>query len=170
MATGDDRQAVRALANAATVSVAWSPSRWAVFVILPLTAGRFRRFTRWLWEGQPRRGSGADVSWRDTWSEERPTWRERAAYLANGQVFAADYQICRRCRLGWVEQPWTHDEYLRCGLATAGLAALRLENPGLEWHTLGGHLNESVAFWRTVGEGVEGGYTQRAICPHRSNG
>ncbi|MER6126622.1 hypothetical protein ABT173_29205 [Streptomyces sp. NPDC001795] len=29
------------------------------------------------------------------------------------------------------------EKYQRCGLATAGLEALRLEHPGQSWHTLG---------------------------------
>jgi hypothetical protein len=50
-----------------------------------------------------------------------------------------------RWGLGWVEQPHTIEEYQRCGLATAGLEALRPEHPGLSWHTLGGHFQDSRA-------------------------
>lgn len=56
------------------------------------------------------------------------------------------------------------------GLASAGLAALRAEYPGLEWHTLGGHFNDSRAFWAAVGADVPGGYQQRAVCAHISPG
>jgi hypothetical protein len=73
-------------------------------------------------------------------------------------VFAVDYQICRHCQLGWVEQPYTDPPYQRCGLASAGLAALRAEHPDLGWHTLGGHFPDSQAFWTTVGTGVPGSY------------
>ncbi|TYC08757.1 hypothetical protein FXF65_38195 [Actinomadura syzygii] len=81
-------------------------------------------------------------------------------------MFAVDYQVCRRCQRGWVEQPYTLLEYQRCGLASAGLAALRQEQPGLAWHTLGGHFAESKAFWDVVGVGVPGGYRQHPPCAH----
>ena len=85
-------------------------------------------------------------------------------------MFAVDYEVCRRCRLGWVEQPFTTPEYQRCGLASAGLAALRAEHPGLAWHTLGGHYRESRPFWAAVGADIEGGYQQREVCQHVSSG
>jgi hypothetical protein len=47
--------------------------------------------------------------------------------------------------------------------AAAGLAALRAEYAGLAWHTLGGHFNDSRAFWAAVGAGVPGGYQQRDV-------
>jgi hypothetical protein len=88
----------------------------------------------------------------------------------NGEtVFAVDYRICRRCRSGWVEQPYTCPQYERCGLASAGLAALRCELPGLSWHTLGGHLRESRPFWNAVGATVAGGYRQHPLCQHLSS-
>lgn len=87
--------------------------------------------------------------WWDTASQERPGWRERAANLDADIVFSIDYRSCRRC-----------------GLASAGLAALRAEHPDLNWHTLGGHLTESQAFWAVVGTGVPGGYQQRHLCSH----
>lgn len=131
---------------------------------------------RWLTRGRlgrerdrpavPRLGT----PWQDTVSSERTGWRERAAYLGGEQVFAVDYQVCRRCGLGWVEQPYTVEDYQRCGLAAAGLAALRVEYPGLEWHTLGGHFRESEPFWDAVGAGVSGGYRKRHVCSHRNVG
>lgn len=81
-------------------------------------------------------------------------------------MFAVDYQTCRQCGLGWVEEPYTDPRYQRCGLAAAGLAALRAEYPGLGWHTLGGHLRDSEQFWCAVAVEVVGGYAQREICPH----
>jgi hypothetical protein len=51
------------------------------------------------------------------------------------------------CKLGWVESPYTPPQYQRCGLASAGLAALRREHPRLSWHTLGGHFRASPPFW-----------------------
>jgi hypothetical protein len=85
--------------------------------------------------------------WQDTVSAERTGRRQWAAYLDGDQVFAVDCQACRRCRLGWVEQPYTVPQYQRHGLAAAGLAALRDGNPRLEWHTLGGHFRDSEPFW-----------------------
>ncbi|WP_343973725.1 hypothetical protein [Kribbella koreensis] len=99
-------------------------------------------------------------------------WRQRAANLEDAAnrdgefVFAVDYRVCRRCGLGWVEQPYTIPRYQRAGLASAGLAALRAEFPGLAWHTLGGHLGESRQFWSTVGAEVPGGYRQGGLCKH----
>jgi hypothetical protein len=104
--------------------------------------------------------------WQDTISAERIGWRQRAANLYDECAFAVDYQICRRCQLGWVEQPYTLPRYQRCGLATAGLAAMRTEHPGLAWHTLGGHFRSSQVFWTAVGADVPGGYQQRPLCQH----
>lgn len=109
--------------------------------------------------------------WRDAWSQERAGWRERAAFLSGDELFGVDYETCRRCKLGWVEQPTTHHEkHRRCGLATAALAALRHEHPGLQWHTLGGHLTDSVPFWEAVGREVPGGYSRRTLCLHTHPG
>jgi hypothetical protein len=69
-----------------------------------------------------------------------------------------------------VEEPYTHPDYQRCGLAAAALAAVRSEHPGLEWHTLGGHFRDTEPFWYAVGAEVNGGYTKRGICPHRTAG
>ena len=99
----------------------------------------------------------------------RPGWRE-APNLADDVAFAVDYTVCARCELGWVEWPYTTEQYQRCGLATAALEALRLEHPGLSWHTLGGHFRDSRAFWAAVGTGVLGGYQQRETCPHAPEG
>ncbi|TQL96559.1 hypothetical protein FB559_2098 [Actinoallomurus bryophytorum] len=107
-----------------------------------------------------------NAPWQDTVSAERTGWRQRAANLNGEYAFAVDYLICRRCKLGWVEQPFTLPQYQRCGLASAGLAALRAGHPGLAWHTLGGHFRDSQAFWKTVATDVPGGYRQRQLCPH----
>ncbi|MGH3769688.1 MAG: hypothetical protein ACRDTX_31845, partial [Pseudonocardiaceae bacterium] len=68
-------------------------------------------------------------------------------------------QLCHRCRLGWVEEPYTLPPYQRCG-----------ECPGLSWHTLGGHFRDSRAFWDAVGADVPGSYQQRPLCPHAQAG
>jgi hypothetical protein len=132
----------------------------------------WREALQWISRGRLGRRGGWPVvpqlgtPWQDTVSAERIGWRQRAANLNGESVFAVDYQICRRCQLGWVEQPHTEPRYQRCGLAGAGLARLRAENPGLAWHTLGGHFPDSRPFWTAVGAGVPGGYQQRAPCPH----
>lgn len=130
--------------------------------------GSWRAVLRWISGGRLHRARGASASfgWWDTASTERPGWRERAAHLDGQPVFAVDYQPCRHCGLAWVEQPYTEPRYQRCGLASAGLTALRTEHPGLSWHTLGGHLTESRAFWAAVGADVLGGYRQHRLCPH----
>jgi hypothetical protein len=142
-------------------------------VLLRLTRGRWGRLPGWH-DVPP-----VDMPWEDTVSSERPGWRTRAATLhgfpAIGREreecpFAVDYQICRRCRLGWVEQPYTPPPYQRRGLAAAGLAALRAEHPGLSWHTLGGHIDGSPAFWTRAGAGVPGGYQPRGVCGHVTAG
>jgi hypothetical protein len=74
--------------------------------------------------------------------------------------------VCHRCRLGWVEGPSTHPGCHCCGLAGAGLAALRDEYPGVAWSTPGGHFIESRPFWSTVSTGVPGGYAQQTLCVH----
>ncbi|GAA1239875.1 hypothetical protein GCM10009665_33400 [Kitasatospora nipponensis] len=131
-----------------------------------------RAALRWLTRGRlgRRRGFYAapelGTPWQDTPSSERPTWRCRGAYLHGEPVFEVDYRICADCRLAWVEQPDTREQYQRLGLATAGLAQLRAEHPGLSWHTLGGHMFSARPFWNTVGTEVAGAYRQRALCPH----
>jgi hypothetical protein len=65
-----------------------------------------------------------------------------------------------------VEEPHTDPQYQRCGLASAGLAALRADYTDLTWHTLGGHCTDSEAFWAAASADVRGGYQQRALCPH----
>ncbi|MGW2254747.1 hypothetical protein ACWCXH_31830 [Kitasatospora sp. NPDC001660] len=96
----------------------------------------------------------------------RSTWRCRSAYLNGEPVFEVDYRICTRCRLGWVEEPHTHEAYQRLGLAAAGLAQLRTEHPGIAWHTLGSHMFAAKPFWNFVGTGVDGAYRQRRLCQH----
>jgi hypothetical protein len=136
----------------------------------------WREALQWISGGRLGRSQGWPIvpvlstPWQDTISGERIGWRQRAANLDGETVFAVDYEICRRCRLGWVEQPYTDPDYQRCGLASAGLAALRTEYPDLGWHTLGGHFSDSRAFWAAVGAGVPGGYQQRHVCPHVSPG
>jgi hypothetical protein len=135
-----------------------------------------RDLVRWLSRGRYGRHLGwpqvprLSTPWQDTISAERPGWRQRAANLDGDDAFAVDYQICRRCRLGWVEQPYTLPQYQRCGLASAGLAALRAEHPDLSWHTLGGHFRDSEPFWTAAGKGVPGGYQQRDACTHLTTG
>src|SRR5262245_7879471 len=163
MATDNSQAARRLAAQAHDVSRASGRSLWRD-VFHRISGGRL---------GQSQRRLAASVlnaPWRDTLSGERTGWRERAANLDGDTVFAVDYEICRRCRLGWVEQPYTEPDYQRCGLASAGLAALRAEHPGLSWHTLGGHFPDSEAFWTAVGAGVSGGYQQRQVCPHVTPG
>lgn len=110
------------------------------------------------------------VGWLDAWSRNRPGWRVRAVRLHNDEIFGVDYNTCHRCRLAWVEEPATPGPYRRCGLAKAALAALRGEHPGMQWHTLGGHLSDAIPFWEVVAAGVPGGYTKHPICRHRRIG
>jgi hypothetical protein len=130
-----------------------------------------RRVSRGRW-GRPRGWPDfrilVDRGWQDTVAPERHGWRCRAAVLDGDTVFSADYRLCARCRIGWVEQPATSPPYLRLGLANAGLAALRTEHPGLAWHTLGGHFTDARPFWAAVGAEVPGGYAQRSLCEHLS--
>jgi hypothetical protein len=143
-------------------------------VLLWLTGGRWP--TRRGWPVVPRLAT----PWQDTVSNERVGWRMRAANLRGGEtgagdtrdvfVFEVDYQLCHLCRIGWVEQPHTLQPYRRRGLAAAGLAALRTENPGFTWHTLGGHIDGSPAFWDTIGADVPGGYRPRRVCEHVTAG
>ena len=165
MASAGDRGAARVLAGQAETHVGRASGQDPARAVLKwVTRGRLGRL-----RGRPV-VPDLGTPWRDTPSAVRPGWRQRAAYLGGQEVFAVDYQTCRRCALGWVEQPYTGPEYQGCGLAAAGLAALRAEYPGLEWHTLGGHFRESEPFWLAAGAGVPGGYRQRGMCPHRGQG
>ena len=105
--------------------------------------------------------------WQDTASWDRgDDWRTRSANLDGDEAFGVDYCVCRRCRLGWVEQPHTLPQYKRCGLASAALAQLRAEHPGYTWHTAGGHERDARPFWDAAGQGVSGGYRQARLCEH----
>ncbi|MFJ3827808.1 hypothetical protein ACIPWI_07535 [Streptomyces sp. NPDC090046] len=99
-----------------------------------------------------------DTPWQDAPSPLRSGWRERAANLDGECVFSIDYRVCSQCQLAWVEEPYTVPEYQGCGLASAGLTALRDEYGDVSSHTLGGHLRDAEAFWIAVGCGVPGGY------------
>lgn len=165
MASAEDRRDARRLADQAVDQVGRASGREPVRDALRwLTGGRLGR--RHGWPVVPDLGT----PWQDTLSPERIGWRQRAANLRGDHAFAVDYRICRRCRRGWVEQPYTQERYRRSGLAAAGLAALRAEFPDLQWHTLGGHFADSRAFWAAVGEGVAGGYQQAPLCPHVTTG
>jgi hypothetical protein len=149
MDTDDDTDAVRRLLDTANrVAYASSGSRW-------------RRALQQVFGGPV-----PVLPWRDAPSQNRPGWRERAADLHGDEVFGIDYQVYRRCRLGWVEEPSTDEPYQRRGLATAALVALRQAHPSLSWHTLGGHLSDSRRFWEAAGVGVPGGYRPREVCEH----
>ncbi|GAB2688417.1 hypothetical protein [Kitasatospora kifunensis] len=136
----------------------------------------WREALQWISRGRLGRQHGRPVvpelgtPWQDTVSGDRVGWRQRAANLDGEFAFSVDYQVCHRCGLGWVEQPFTWPQYQRCGLAAAGLAALRAEHLGIAWHTLGGHFAESRGFWTVVGAGVSGAYQQRPLCPHVDRG
>lgn len=136
----------------------------------------WREFLQWISRGRLGRRTGRPVvprlssPWQDTVSAERTGWRQLAANLNGESAFEVDYQVCLRCGLGWVEQPFTLPQYQRCGLASAGLAALRARYPGLEWHTLGDHIDGSPAFWDAADADVPGGYQQRGVCPHVTPG
>lgn len=56
-----------------------------------------------------------DSPWQDTLSFERGSegWRARTANLDGEEAFGVDYYLCRRCRAGWVEQPFTFPPYQR---------------------------------------------------------
>jgi len=132
----------------------------------------WRKMLRWISRGRLGRQRGwphvpsLSTPWQDTISPTRTDWRQRAAQLDGEIVFGVDYRICHRCGIGWVEEPHTEPQYQRCGLAKAGLAALRADHPKLAWHTLGGHFVSAQAFWEAAGADVPGGYQQRPPCSH----
>src|SRR4051812_2346444 len=71
-----------------------------------------------------------NAPWRDTVSGRYHGWRCRQVNLRGGFAFAVEYVICPYCNIGWVDKPYTLEQYQRRGLAAAGLAALRNEHPG----------------------------------------
>jgi hypothetical protein len=164
MATDDDkRAAIRLASQAHEVGRASGRVLWRE-ALQWISGGRLGR--RRGWPDVPQ----LESPWQDTVSTERDGWRQRAANLNGEFAFAVDYLVCHRCRVGWVEQPYTLPQYQRCGLATAGLTALRADHPALAWHTLGGHLGESQAFWSAAGSAVPGGYQPRPLCQHANAG
>ncbi|HKT03152.1 MAG TPA: hypothetical protein VJT31_26790, partial [Rugosimonospora sp.] len=104
--------------------------------------------------------------WQDTVSGRFFGWRCRQARLGEDFAFAVEYIVCLECRLGWVDKPYTAEEYQRHGLASAALRALREEFPGLAWHTRSGHLTDSKPFWSAVGREIDGSYLPRKVCEH----
>ena len=82
----------------------------------------------------------------------REPWREFKQWISRGRLG----QRSGRPQVPQLQTPWQD--------------ALRAEYPGLEWHTLGGHVDESRAFWAKVGTGVPGGYQKRGVCSHISQG
>lgn len=161
MAVEESREAATRLAEQAR-EIGRAPGRVAV--------GEFLRRVSQAWfdelHDRPSLAPEWGTSWQDADSPVRPGWRERAALVDGEAVFAVDYQVCRQCQLGWVEEPYTEPGYQRCGLATAGLAAIRADIPGVAWHTLGGHFGDSEPFWDAVGAAVAGGYRQLPLCRH----
>lgn len=158
----DHQQTAAALVGRASeVTFAEDPDLWRRR-LNRLSGGVLGRHRRW--RSAPR----TDAPWEDVPSFERVGWRERVALHEDDGVFSVEYHVCRRCRLGWVEYPYTDPRFRRAGLAAAGLAALRAEHAdsGLSWHTLGGHGQDSRQFWDRVGETVPGAYRQRERCVH----
>lgn len=151
-ANGDAQAAARELARRAQ-EVRFTPLRRA-----------WRKSLRWLTDGE----FGRTGPWNDRRCDayERVGWRVREAALDDDEAFAVTYWVCRKCHSGWVEWPYTAPQYLRCGLASAGLAALRTDNPRTAWYTLGGHDRDAIPFWKSVGAGVPGGYAPRDPCEH----
>ncbi|MEY9842378.1 hypothetical protein [Streptacidiphilus sp. EB103A] len=158
MAIGDERELARWIAGQAD-QVGRAPGRslWRV-VLLRLSRGRYGRLMGY--QEVPILGT----PWQDTGSGDRPNWRMRAPVIGDDFAFQVNYQVCRRCRLGWLDWPYTEPRYERCGLASAGLASLRADHRGVSWHTLGGHARDARPFWAAVGAGVAGGYEQRELC------
>lgn len=158
----DDQRTAQTLAALATTYVRWVSRDRLRRVAIWATRGRLGRRSNWV--DVP----ALDAGWQDNPADRGMGWRERAAYFNGRPVFGVDYQVCRRCRVGWVEEPWTDDRYTRSGLAAAGLAALRTEHPGFSWYTAGGHMPDSEPFWRAVAADIPGGYQHHEICVHRS--
>ncbi|MER5882436.1 hypothetical protein ABT160_01260 [Streptomyces sp. NPDC001941] len=159
---GETTQSVRLIAQHAS-NVHWVRE-------LPEKATLRDRFRRWVYpeEYQFDKEARPPKPWvdRPAGHYERTGWRIRAAYHADELAFEVEYVVCHPCRIAWVESPHTYEEYRRCGLAAAALAALREAYPDAQWHTAGGHFRESEPFWTRVGQGVAGEYAQRERCHH----
>ena len=161
--TEQQEAAVRALAAQASSRVGREREPLRTF-LQRMSGGRLGRQRGW------RTVPDLGTPWQDHGCVERNGWRTRSAYFDGEIAFAVDYRVCRRCGLGWVEQPYTLPRYQRNGLARAALHALRQEHPAVSWHTLGGHLSESRPFWENVGRDVRGNYQQRSLCQHITAG
>jgi hypothetical protein len=159
----DLQRDLQQLRGQATTHVAhWSsrtPIRTALY---HLTRGRIDKRPRYAVGQLPTLNS----PWQDSDSGRYFGWRCRQANLAGEQVFVVEYIVCPYCRIGWVDKPYTIEQYQRNGLAEAGLRALRAEHQEAAWHTGSGHMRSSKAFWAAVGEGVPGGYLPRELCEH----
>jgi hypothetical protein len=78
-----------------------------------------------------------------------------------------DFQICRPCKLGWVEQPYTDRRISGADSPQRPCAPCASSILVLAGTILGGHFRDSEPFWSAVGINVPGGYEQRKVCPHR---
>ena len=155
----DDLETLKEQASQVVTVSGRTPLRSALY---HLTRGRIDRRPR------PTVGELPTVSapWQDTVSGRYFGWRCRQANLNGDLVFVVEYVVCPYCNIGWVDKPYTVEEYQRRGLAAAGFATLRNEHPGAAWYTGSGHLGDSRPFWSAVGEGVEGAYRPREMCEH----
>jgi hypothetical protein len=75
-----------------------------------------------------------------------------------------DYRICRRCKLGWIESPYTPPRYQRCGLASAAWPRCDVSIlccRGTPWAATSAHHARSELGWAPV----QDGYQQRPMCP-----
>ena len=157
---------IRRLHAQARSEVIWRSGRTPVrSALYHLTRGRMD------WRPRPMVGDLPTLTspWQDTVSGRYFGWRCRQANLRGDMVFVVEYIVCPVCKIGWVDKPYTVEEYQRRGLAAVGLSALRAEHPGLTWHTGSGHLTDSRSFWNSVGDGVPGGYRPRDLCLHVSH-
>jgi predicted acetyltransferase len=154
---------VRQLREQAQTQVGRSSGRTVLrSALYHVTRGRIDRRPRYSTGQLPTLGT----PWQDTVSGRYFGWRCRQANLNGGFAVAVEYIVCPYCQAGWVDKPYTVEEYQRRGLASAALKALRAEHPGLAWYTGSGHMRDAKAFWVAVGVGVPGSYEQRELCEH----
>ncbi len=158
-----DVEAIRRLRDQATTHVGRHPGRAPLrSALYRVTGGRVDRRPRPTIGQLPR----LPTPWQDTVSGRHFGWRCRQARLGEDFAFAVEYIVCLQCQLGWVDKPYTAEDYQRHGLASTALRVLREEHPGLAWHTGSGHLTDSKPFWSAVGRDVEGSYQPRMVCEH----
>jgi GNAT superfamily N-acetyltransferase len=76
------------------------------------------------------------------------------------------FQVCSRCKVGYIGKMSVYDPYQGCGIGTQALASLRKKFPGYRWST-SSQYTTARTFWQRTSRAAGGGYEAAADpCEH----